>query len=463
MHLAAGGALNPGRTPDIDAGRMPATLDDILPLPSRRTLQPASSRPTRLMISRIAGAAGLLLAALHAGDAQTLARPLSRADAVAAAVARGGRLAIARADTTAAYALLLVARARPNPSASASYSKSYPQAHAALDLPIEFPWLRRARIGGAEAGRDAARLTFLFARATVALDADTTYTRALAARDRARLSRRTASDAERLRTAAATRRDAGDASDLDVELASVNAGRAANDADADSLAFTSALADLRVATGDSSDVPVVLTDSLTLDDTLPVASGRPGVGTAGGGRASTGPGGTPLQVAAAERSYVGAQLGSQRARREVYGVPSVSVGAEWRDPSEPGLLPTVGVSIPIPLFDRGRGAIAVADAARARAAAELAVARVEGTAQIARSRRERDLARVRVERDRRLLTSAERVSTLSLVGYREGALSLADVVQAQRDARDALAQFVNDLAAARIAAAVYATYTLAAP
>jgi cobalt-zinc-cadmium efflux system outer membrane protein len=203
----------------------------------------------------------------------------------------------------------------------------------------------------------------------------------------------------------------------------------------------------------------VLTDSLTLGDTLPA----PGAGMGATGASAAASGRTPLQIAAAERSFVSARLGSQLARREAYGVPSVSVGAEWRDPSEPGLLPTVGVSIPIPLFDRGRGAIAVADAARARAAAELALARTQGAAQVDRARRERALARARVERDRRLLASAERVATLSLTGYREGALSLADVVQAQRDARDALSQFVNDVAAARIAAAVLETYTIPAP
>jgi cobalt-zinc-cadmium efflux system outer membrane protein len=410
--------------------------------------------------------AGLLLAtahvAAHGAAAQTPLAPrsLSRAEAVDMALARGGRIAIAGADTAAATAALLVARARPNPNASASYSRSEPQAHASLDLPFDLPGVRRTRIGGAAAQRDAARLTFLFARASVALDADTTYTRALAARERALLSRRTARDAERLRAAAAARRDAGDASDLDVELASVNAGRAANDADADSLAYVDALADLRVAIADTSAAPILLADSLSSGDSLPAS--EPAIGPIGATPASSARG-TPLQIAAAERSFVGAQLGSQLARREVYGVPSVSVGAEWRDPSAPGLLPTVGVSIPIPLFDRGRGAVAVADAARARAAAELALARTEGAAQVARARRARDLARVRVARDRRLLQSAERVASLSLTGYREGALSLADVVQAQRDARDTLAQFVNDLAAARIAAALFATYTLGAP
>ena len=415
------------------------------------------------MQARSGVAAALLMAAMPvaavAAQAPDSPRPLTRAAAVSAALARGGRLAIASADTAAAAAALLAARARPNPNASASYSKSFPQAHASIDLPIDVPWIRRTRIGGATAQRDAARLTFLFERASVALDADTTYTRALAARERARLSRRTAGDAERLRAAAVSRRDAGDASDLDVELASVNAGRAANDADADSLAFAGAVADLRVATGDTSRAPIELTDSLSLGDTLPPTLAAP---IAGATPAPTSRG-APLQVAAAERAFVGAQLGSQLARREVYGVPSLSVGAEWHDPSEPGLLPTVGVSIPLPLFDRGRGAVAAADAARARAAAELALARTEGVAQLERSRRERDLARVRVDRDRALLASAERVSSLSLTGYREGALSLADVVQAQRDARDALAQFVNDVAAARIAAAVYATYSLTAP
>src|SRR5213079_1358248 len=103
------------------------------------------------------------------------------------------------------------------------------------DLPVDYVWLRGTRVQSAEAARAAAQYRYQFARAAIALDADTTYTRALAVLALAQLSRRTAQDADSLRRMAIARRDAGDASDLDVELATVNAGQHANVAAADSL------------------------------------------------------------------------------------------------------------------------------------------------------------------------------------------------------------------------------------
>src|ERR687886_1012712 len=190
--------------------------------------------------------------------------PISRAAAIDAAVLRGARLALARADTAVAYAQLLTARARQNPTLSSIYSKDVPHYHITADWPFDYPGIRRTRIQAAQAGRLAARYRFEFERAAAALDADTTYTRALAALERARLSRRNARDADSLRKMVIARRDAGDASQLDVELATVTAGQQANAAAADSLNFLSAVLDLQTVMGlPSNQVAVVPSDSLT--------------------------------------------------------------------------------------------------------------------------------------------------------------------------------------------------------
>jgi len=70
-------------------------------------------------------------------------------------------------------------------------------------------WLRSPRIGAAEAARDAARYRFAFERAAIRFDVDTSYTRGLAAALHARLSRRTALDADSLLRIAELRRDVG--------------------------------------------------------------------------------------------------------------------------------------------------------------------------------------------------------------------------------------------------------------
>src|SRR5204863_1102789 len=163
-------------------------------------------------------------------------QPVSRADAVAAALVRGARIALGRADTTAARGAVGTARAFPNPTVSGSYTKDPPNYHALGDLPLDVPWVRAPRIGAAEAARDAARNQFAFDRAAIVFDVDTTYTRTLAAAMHAQLSRRTAADADSLLKIAQLRRDVGDVSELDVRLATVNAGQLENVAADDSLA-----------------------------------------------------------------------------------------------------------------------------------------------------------------------------------------------------------------------------------
>jgi len=360
---------------------------------------------------------------------------LSRSDAVQAAIERGARLGVARADTAVANAGLISARARPNPGLSASYSKSVPNYHVGVDIPIDFPWLRQMRVRAAEFGLQAAQLRYQLVRATAALDADTTYTRAIAARERLALSRRNSLDADSLLRMVIRRRDAGDASDMDVELARVSAGREENVAAGDSLTWISALLDLQATLGMSADrLEIQATDSLVAPPDAPV------------------PGRTLGEVAAG-LSLESATLNAKLQHRSFWSSPSVSLGFEFKDPDQPGLLPTFGVGIGLPLFDRNRGPIAQAEAERARATAEVTLAQIEARNQIAHALRERESALARVARDRQVVTSAARVVAMSLTAYREGASSLSNVLEAQRTARDLLAQYIDDLASAWIATA----------
>jgi len=398
-------------------------------------------RVLRVVVAMAGGAGG--------GGELSSQQPVTRVDAVDAAITHGPRLAVARADTAVALAQLLTARALPDPTVAASYTKDVPQYHASLDVPIDFPWLRGARIGSAVAARIAARYRFTFARAIAALDADTTYTRAVAAGAHADLSRRNARDADTLRRMAVVRRDAGDASELDVELATVNAGQQANVAAADSLTYVSLLFDLQTVMGIPSDsVEVVPTDSLVVPADLDGDGATPPTPT--------------LEVAAAEEALSSATLAARLQHRSVWGAPSLTVGFDTHDPGATGnaLLPLFGVAIPLPVFGRNRGAIAQAEAELVRARAELALARVEGAARIARARRERDIALAKVRRDRILLTSANRVAVMSLTAYREGESSLPNVLEAQRNAREVLGQYIDDVAQAWIATAALRVFTL---
>jgi len=380
-----------------------------------------------------------LVLGLLASHALVAQQPVTRAQAVAAALERGARAALGRADTAAARGVVRAARAFPNPAFSATYTKAVPQYHAIVDLPLDVPWLRAPRIGAAEFERDAVRYGFAFERAAIRFDAETSYTHALAAAAHARLSHRNARDADSLLAMARLRREVGDASELDVRLAAVNAGQLENVASDDSLSSIAALVALQLAMGLPGEEPAIaLADSLS----PPADSAAAGAGE-------------PLPVVAARASLHSAERTLTLAHRSVFEAPSLQLGVENKDPtgSEPGLLPTVGLSLPLPLFNWNGGAAAQAAAARDRAQAELDLVRRETDAAIARARRERTAALARLERDARLLASADRVAAMSLQAYGEGAIPLANVLEAQRNAREALGRYIDDVAAAHNAVA----------
>jgi cobalt-zinc-cadmium efflux system outer membrane protein len=374
--------------------------------------------------------------------------PLTRAEAIAAALERGPRAAFARTDTAAAAGVLHGARLYPNPSVAASYTKDVPHYHVLASIPLDLPWLRAARIGAARWARDAARYGFAFERAVIAFEADTVYTRALATLAHAQLSRRNARDADSLLHMAELRRDVGDVSELDVRLAAVNAGQLDNTAASDSLSAVEALLELQLVMGDPAEEPTLgLADSLVPPpDSLSVPAGQ------------------PLRVAAASASLAAQEDALRLAHRNLFAAPSLQLGFDQGDPSgPPGVLPAVGVSLPLPLFNRNGGEVAQARAARDRAQANLALVTRAAAADLARARREFAAARARLARDRGLLVSADHVAAMSLQAYAEGAIALADVVEADRNAREALGRYIDDMAAADDIAAAIALLSATVP
>jgi cobalt-zinc-cadmium efflux system outer membrane protein len=362
--------------------------------------------------------------------------PMTRAGAVAAALERGARLAVARADTAIAGAQLIGPGAVPNPGLAAIYSESHPNYHFVVDIPIDLPPFRSGRVHPAIVALEAARLRFQFTRGTIGLDADTTYTRTLAAREHLALSRRNALDADSLLHMVERRRDAGDASEMDVDLARVNAGQQENIAAGDSLTLASSLLDLQAVLGMATDhLAVSATDSLTAPPPAPSISE------------------STLTESAALKSLESANLAARHQHRSIFSEPVVSLGFEYRDPDQHGILPTFGLGFALPIFDRNRGAIAQAEAEQVRASAELAFARVEARRQIAQAQRQRENALARADREQRLVVSANRVAAMSLTAYREGAASLPNVLEAQRSAREIVARYIDDLSDAWIATA----------
>src|SRR2546426_204972 len=144
--------------------------------------------------------------------------------------------------------------------------------------------------------------------------------------------------------------------------------------------------------------------------------------------------------------------------------PTWRLGAANDDPGgQRGLLPTVGLSLPLPLFNWNGGEVRQAAAARDRAQASLDLVRRETGAELARVRRGFTLALVRLERDPGVLSSPHRVAAMSLQAYAEGVVALPNVLEAQRNAREGLARYIDDVAAANNAAAAVRLLTATEP
>ena len=418
--------------------------------------------------SRTLTAVCALVCGATAAAAQTRATvPLTRADATRLALEHAPRGALARADSAAAIANLLLARQFENPTLSASYSKSDPKGHFSLDIPFDWPSVRQSRAAAAGLGVSAVSLRTTFGRAALTLDVDTAYTRAQAVAAHAALTARTARDSDSLLVIVTLRRDAGDASDLDVELARVFAGQSANTAANDSLAAIAARAILQSLIGLSLDsVQVSLSEALIASDS---AAGFSVNTTTGSATPITGAALSPANqrtasssflVAAAEREAEAARYRVLIEQRRRISAPSLSVGFEAFDATSKGIMPTIGIGLPLPLFNRNLATIQLAQAELSRARANLNLVRLEQATALAAAQRDASATRARLARSTQLVASANRIAALSLVAYREGATPLSTALDAQRSAREVLAQYVDDIATARIAESVLRLFSL---
>ncbi|MEO8561002.1 MAG: TolC family protein [bacterium] len=368
----------------------------------------------------------LVVSALHAQQPLRRTIPVALTDAVEAATTRGPSVSLAAFDTAAGRARLAMARSIGNPILSLSYTENTPRQHVDLALPLDFVWLRGLRVKAAERDADVLRLQFAFQVAAARYQVVGAYARAAASNARARLSERTAADADSLLQMAVLRESTGDVSRLEVELARINRGDAHIRASQDSLnASTGVLEVQRLMAMAPDRVEISLTDSLPA---IAAAVAPSVLGDSMTGR--------PLLVAAAARNVEARTLALTAEHRRAYGAPAVSVGFEAGNPGTTGLLPTVGISLPLPLLTRNRGEIALATTERARAVAALEIAKRDAATALATAERTRDLAALRVTQTRELLASAERIASLTLVAYREGEVPLSFVLEATRRARD---------------------------
>ena len=409
----------------------------------------------------------LLAAAISAFQPQGLAQnhslatnTLSLADAKAIAFQRNWDLLAAGSGADAATAQLLVTREFPNPAFSISstkigsrenstplgnglWNRSYDTIFAVNQL-IEIGGKRRDRQASARAGVTGARARFFDAKRSLDQGVSKAYVSALLAEDNARILKESASYLLREAEMADARFRAGDISDSDKKQIEINTEQfqlQANAAEATAVQTRIAVEVLMgVNQPEGNWTPAESLEQL-LENSSPPAI------------ASTAEEARPDVVAAeADLGKSDADLKLQKAMR--IPDPTLFLEAEHNPPGGGPPVDTIGlgVSFPLPLWNRNRGNIKLAEATRDQAAIALDKARAGVNSDIASAQvayREA-LGRWRLFRDQTGPKSAV-VRQSVMFAYERGGASLLDLLEAERtdnNIRLATAQAMADAASA---------------
>ncbi len=378
-------------------------------------------------------------------------------EAEAWALAHNGDVRVAEAAVRAALAQLRIAREFPNPSIAASVGKintdgrgngtvlgnrflerSY-DSIIALNQLIEIG-KRHPRQESAQSARRAAEARREDARRLLRRAVAQAYIGAVEAGKEVQVLTDSAESMRREVGVAEARLKAGDISTADDAQIEIAAERFTLDAEAARATQTSAVITLETLLGlEHPQGDTRLSDTLA---SLAAIAPDPGLSTA--------PINERPDIAAAEADVAKAEADVRLQRRN--RIPDLTATAQFeRNPPDAPNSAGLGVSLPLPLWNRNGGQIAAAVAARDQAQAELEQLRLAASAEVAQASSSARVARVRLETfQQQLLPKSEDVVRSVTYAYGKGGASLLDLLSAQRNDNDLR------LAAAR-AQADYAT------
>lgn len=340
-----------------------------------------------------------------------------------------------------------VAALRPNPQVQAQVeniigSGAYQGLRSAettlgIAIPIELGGKRGARGAVAGAQLSRTRIEAAVIAADLALQITQLYVGALAADRRVATAREQARIATEALRVATIRVEAGRASPLERQRAEV--ARLNAEAGIERAERLAAAARTNLARRTGQPVTGPLDDGL-LDRLPPDAHGPAAPVTADG----------TLALAAAQADIAVADAGVRLARAA--RIPDLNVGpAIRRLEATNDTAAVVALSLPIPLFDRGRAAIAQASAERTRAAAQARVTALD----VAQAITDAQVQAANAATTARTaagpaLAAAQEAARIARIGYREGKfgqIELLDVertlVETRLTAIDALADYQN--------------------
>jgi cobalt-zinc-cadmium efflux system outer membrane protein len=364
-------------------------------------------------------------------------------DALAAALLGNAELAADAYEVRAREAALLQARAHPNPSVAFDVedfagSGAFRRVHSAqttlqLGQVIELGGKRAARIGIAAADRDLAAWDYELRRIDVLARAASAFIDVLAAQERLRLADEALELARSMRAVASRRLRAGIASPAEeiragvqVDVAAVQREHAehglATARQALAATWAGEAARFERAEGDLERLPAVPSEEELAR------------------RLEASPSVARWQAELARRD-------AQRMRARSERVPDVTLRAGPRRHSGPDDTALVaGVSVPLPLWNRQRGAIEETGYRRAKLAAEARASRVQSATELSIARvglqassEEAELLRTRV------LPGVDRAVEALRRGYESGRFAQVEVLEAERARLDARQQYLDAL------------------
>lgn len=378
------------------------------------------------------------------GQTKEPSSPLSLQSAIDLALGAHPEIAAARSDVDAYDGLSLQAGARPNPEISALMEDTRSNTRVTtfqINQPIELGGKREARIEAASKGRTVAEADLASRRAEIRANVITAFFDVLIAQERFDLAQSLADLSHRASDAAKRRVLAGKVSPVEETKAKV------------------AEANVRIELAQAESALAMARKRLTALWGNPLPQFERVLGDAGSmpllpeladlqGRLSNAP---LIQRARAEieRRQAWADLEKTRS------VPDLTVSLGARRNEEQGLNQAVlGVSIPLPVFDRNQGNQLAALKQTDKARDELIATEFRLSSELAQAHERLAAARRQAETlQQEVLSGSASAFEAATRGFELGKFNFLDVLDAQRTLFQAKTQFLQALAEAHRASA----------
>lgn len=381
---------------------------------------------------------------LSSPRASESAAPLTLNAALELALGANPDLSAAGRELEALDATITQAQARPNPELSALIEDTRPETRTTtlqLNQPIELGGKRGARIEAAERGRDAASLELDAKRAEIRAAVTAAFFDVLVAQERLRLAQASVELAQRATGAASRRVTAGKVSPVEETRARVAEAAVRVEQAQAASEVTTARRRLAATWGNSS-------------PRFERAEGDPEALP-------------PLPAMADLNARLAASPNLLRARIEVdrrqalaeversRSVPDMIVSLGGKRIEELDLNQAIlGVSIPIPIFDRNRGNMLEALRRTDKAHDELSATEIRLSNELALAYERLNVARQEVASlQRDILPGAQSAYDAATKGFELGKFSFLEVLDAQRTSFQAKSQYLRALAEAHRSAA----------